>query len=235
MRKGLFTLLLILCFVGCQTPPKTSPTPGRLPPTETSSSTVSLPTETPLVDEANPAVHPFAVDISRPFAETQSDGSPLTLKTWEEKPYAGKVMSLPINLNEIANTHVTDGFTTEQKSFLTKNGFVVMHSQHEQFGDIQDTLISVGQPYFVTTDVAFHAMHLTFDDTLKALEREKLRPQIIAVTKATLNEVISALPAVQGTATEADAYKAIAYLSVALKLFDPQADVDASVADVVSK
>ena len=56
------------------------------------------------------------------------------------------------------------GLSAEQKTFLAQNGFVVMHSQEAQFGDIRSETGDVnGQPYYLTTDAAFHALHLTFD------------------------------------------------------------------------
>ena len=43
------------------------------------------------------------------------------------------------------------------------------------------------------------------------------------------------MPSLQGTSLEAETRQAQAYLSVALKLFDPDASIDPSVADLVSR
>ena len=58
---------------------------------------------------------------------------------------------------------------------------------------------------------------------------------MMALTQATLQEVRSSVSAVQGTSLETESEQALAYLSVALKLFDPEAEIDPSVADVVSQ
>ena len=85
----------------------------------------------------------------------------------------------------------------DQKSFLAQNGFVAIHSQEAQFGDIRvETANRSGQPYYLTTDAAFHALHLLFDDMLKAVEGEYFRPQMMSILDAVLMEVNSyALPA----------------------------------------
>ena len=103
-------------------------------------------------------------------------GASPVLNAWTPQPYAGPALSLPIDLSQLANPHVLDGLTAAQKTFLAENGFVVLHSQEAQFDDIRvETASRTGQPYFLTTDAAFHALHLNFDELLKALERQQLR------------------------------------------------------------
>lgn len=229
MKKKLFSILLIIALTACQAAPKV-PTPSPLLPTAT---LAEAPVATnPPTTGALPA---FAVDLSQPFAEKLLDGTPVTLQPWTEQPYAGPVISLPLDLGQVSNPQVTDGLTNDQKVFLGKNGFVVIDSQEAQFGDIPDETERMGQPYYLTTDAAFHALHLTFDDLLKALEKQELRPQMISITQAMLDEVLKAQPVARGTALEGDMQQAVAYLSVALKLFDSDASVDASVTDVVSR
>ena len=231
MKKKPFSILLIIALItACQTTPK-APTPSpRLPPTVPSAE-VPVATNPPTTG----ALPVFAVDLSQPFAEKLQDGTPVSLQPWTEQPYAGPVISLPLDLGQVSNPQVIDGLTNDQKAFLGKNGFVVIDSQEAQFGDIPVETERMGQPYYLTTDAAFHALHLTFDDLLKALEKQELRPQMISITQAMLDEVLKAQPAARGTALEGDMKQAVAYLSVALKLFDPEVSVDASVTDVVSR
>ncbi len=210
-------------------PEKTTPsqTPGTLPSPTLTPTPIRTPIPTPTVSPPQPVkLPPFTVDITGPFATTN-------LNTWEAATYTGVDYSLPVDSGLTANPQVINGLTGEQRSFLTQNGFVVMHSQESQFGTIRKSVISTGQPYFLTTDAALHSLHLTFDELLKALERERLRPQMIDITKATLDEVLSYLPAAQGTSMEEDTLLAAAYLSVALKLFDPEVAVHPSVEDLV--
>ncbi|MBN2146425.1 MAG: DUF3160 domain-containing protein [Anaerolineales bacterium] len=178
----------------------------------------------------------FIIDWAQPFAAELMTGERIVLATWTPQPYAGEDIALPLNLNQVVNANLLDGLTADQKAFLAANGFVVIHSQEAQFGDIRvETAKRTGQPYYLTTDAAFHALHLLFDELLQALEQEHFRPQMIAITKATLEQVRSDFPAVQGTSLATDAQQAIAYLSVALKLLDPAAEIDPAVADIVSQ
>lgn len=157
-------------------------------------------------------------------------------KEWVPGAYAGLEYGLPFDLALAANPEVLEGLSADQRAFLIRNGFVVMHSQEEQFYAIRDEVSRIhGQPYFLTTDAAFHVLHLTFDDLLKALERERLRPRMIAITAATLEELDLYLPALQGTAVEDDALRAAAYLSVAMSLFDPTWEVAPVVANLVER
>jgi len=190
----------------------------------------ATPTHTPPPSTAAPTLSPLAVDLSQPYAPE------ITLASWSPQAYAGEAIPLPVGISTIANTQVLEGLTEAQRSFLLQNGFAVIHSQEAQFGDIRvETAQRTGQPYYLTTDAAFHAMHLLFDDLLKALEKEQLRQTMVEITQATLAEVQSYLPAVQGTPLEAETVQAVAYLSVALKLFDPEASIDPSVADLVTQ
>ena len=206
--------------------PMASPTVAAAPTEARSQRELPAPTSVPQ------PLPPFTVDLSQPFAGTMSSA----LKAWTSQPYAGPALTLPIDLSQLANPHVLDGLTAAQKTLLAKNGFVALHSQEAQFGDIRvETAHRTGQPYYLTTDAAFHALHLNFDELLKALERQQLHPQMMALTQATLQEVRASFLAAQGTSLEAESKQSLAYLSVALKLFDPKVEIDSSVADVVSQ
>jgi hypothetical protein len=241
---GLILLVVSIATTACTGQPSGTPTQAAHPTGATAKASDTQPqkttppqtpsappgptvTPTPTVPPLLPVkLTPFTVNITGPFASTH-------LNSWEADPYSGVDYSLPVDPGRTANPQVINGLTDEQRSFLTQNGFVVMHSQASQFGAIRKSVIATGQPYFLTADAALHSLHLTFDELLKALERERLRPQMIAITQATLDEVLSYLPAVQGTSVEEDTLTAAAYLSVALRLFDPEAAVDPRVADLV--
>ena len=229
------SLFLVIILTACQSPI----TPPIVTTTSTSPSTSSatpIPSVTAISVSTEQPLPPLAIDWTKPFAGDLIGGGTISLTTWTPGPYAGENTQLPINLSQVANVQTLDGLTPEQKIFLIENGFLVIHSQEAQFGDIRvETANRTGQPYYLTTDAAFHALHLLFDDLLKALEREAFRPQMIAITEATLQQVRSDLPKMQGTPIEADAQQALAYLSVALKLFDPAAQVEPSVEGIVSQ
>jgi hypothetical protein len=229
-------LFLVIVLVGCQAPittPKVTPppTPQTIPSATTDASVTVSPVST-----EQPSLPPFAIDWTQPFAGNLIGDGSNRLTVWTPEPYTGENIQLPVDLSQVLNVQTLDGLTPAQKAFLAENGFVVIHSQEAQFGDIRvDTSQRTGQPYYLTTDAAFHALHLLFDDLLKALERELFRPQMIAITQATLEQLRSDVPAMQGTSIEAEAQQALAYLSVALKLFDPTVEVDPSVEAIVSQ
>jgi len=225
-------LVFLAACGGAETPASPAASPSAPPPATAAPLSEASPTAP--APSPRPTLPPFGVDWTQPFGVLASGGE--MLKTWPGGPYGGEDIPLPLDLARIANPEVLAGLTAEQKAFLAANGFVVIHSQEAQFADIRmETAWRTGQPYYLTVDAAFHALHLLFDDLLKAVEREYLHPQMIALTRAALEQVRAALPEVQGASVEADTRQALAYLSVALKLFDPQAEVDPAVADLVSQ
>ena len=142
----LFSLLISACLV--------TGTPAPLPP----KAVTTLPqTTAAAAEKATPSEPGTAAAPSGPYI-VQSDG-------------------LPVHSSEISNAVVLGGLTPEQKAFLEKNGVVVIHNQETQFSQIRNSVSTYnGQPYFLTTDAAYHALHLTFDELLKAIERQSLRP-----------------------------------------------------------
>lgn len=174
-------------------------------------------------------LQPFVVDTASPFGYSE-------LIDWEVDGFNFDDLYLPIDMNRISNPQVVNGLTTEQLEFLSMNGFVAIHSQENQFHDIRIQVArNFGQPYFLTVDAAFHALHIEFDDLLKQLERDYLRLEMILITQSILDEVLTYVDTFAGTSVEKEAVDAVAYLSVALKLFDPQAQIDPLVETTVAQ
>jgi len=234
MKKRIaLSLVLVMILSDCQSaaPPVTATPTSQPKPSATTTPVVAV---TPV--ETGQLLSPFTIDWTKPFVETLLGMDGIFLTAWTPQPYAGTNIQLPLDLSQVINIQTLNGLTAEQRNFLTENGFVVIHSQEAQFGDIRvHTSEQTGQPYYLTTDAAFHALHLLFDELLKSLEREYFSAQMIAITKATLGQVRADLPEMQGISIETDARQALAYLSVALKLFDPSAEIDPSVATTVSE
>lgn len=235
MKNRICLSFLLMVLVSCQST-ITAPTITTTPAPSLTPSATSVPTMTVSPAPTEQPLSPFAINWTKPFAIDLISGGNISLTAWTPTTYGGENIQLPIDLSQVANIQILDGLTSAQKAFLVENGFVAIHTQEAQFGDIRvETASRTGQPYYLTTDAAFHALHLLFDDLLKSLERESLRPQMIAITKATLHQVRSDFPEMQGTSIEPEAQQALAYLSVALKLFDPTAEVDSSVETIVSE
>jgi len=235
MRRRLILPLLALLLMSCQI---LTPRPGSTP--LPSAPTVAIETSAPAQPTATQPQAAPTREQNRPTSEVQIvpasenalawDATQVfglgDLARWQPQPYAVNMDVLPVDLGAVANPGVIAGLTEEQRSFLGLNGFVVMPTGDQQFAEIRDRVAEFnGQPYYLTTDAAYHALHVTFDETLKALERDDLSPHMAMLTQALLAQVQS-YPA-QGSPIQADAEMASAYLGVALRLFDPQAELPA--------
>ncbi|NLF49825.1 MAG: DUF3160 domain-containing protein [Leptolinea sp.] len=142
------------------------------------------------------------------------------LKEWVDIPYKPQGDELPVNLEMVENPEVIGGLTNNQTGMLVQNGFTVIYSSEEQFADIRDQVADYyGQPYYLTTDAAFHALLINFDALLKQLERTVLREEAITIVSAVLNSVSKEAETVQDDHLRRDFQLAEEYLSVARILF----------------
>ncbi|MFC2055332.1 DUF3160 domain-containing protein [Chloroflexota bacterium] len=236
MKARFFLLLMSIVQLACwlTTPPtpivptrrpKYAPsiTPTRPPPTvnpqrQREDSFTSNPAQTAT---AVPGELASLVDL------TAGDFASLEMTSWKPDTQPSDTYNMPVDRGLVVNQQVTAGLTYTQRSLLANNGFVVIHSQEPQFSDIRQRVSKqFGQPYYLTTDAAYHAFHLNYDELLEALEREELRPRMIAVTQSVMDEVLSYYALVQGTSLEGDTRLAAAYMAVGLKLLEPQTAID---------
>ena len=205
------------------------------------------PSDGPVATAASLGQVSLPAPLSSPGPSPQTEGAPFpprsTLSSdlpggpaWEPAPFAGAEVALPLDLDQVTNLDVLAGLTAEQHDLLSRNGFVVIRSQEAQFSDIRDQVgEAYGQPYYLTTDAAFHALHLTFDELLKSLDREALRPQMTELISTLEAQLATWLDDLSGTAIEPDARLALAYLGVAHRLFDPEAKIQPDVRDIVER
>ena len=231
METRFVLAFLILVVGGCQTA-----SGGTAVPSEISNASVAATREAAATSTsgsragstpAGEALDPFTVDLSQPFSE-------IALIEWTPETYGGMTYTLPLSQSGVSNPHVIDGLTAAERAFLLQNGFVVIHSQEEQFSTLRRS-VDGGQPYFMTVDAAYHALHVDFDNILKTLEKDYLRPRMLAVLQATLSELHAHAGEWKNTAIEAEGTLSIAYISVAVKLLDPEFVADPSVAEIVDQ
>ncbi|HHT71536.1 MAG TPA: DUF3160 domain-containing protein, partial [Firmicutes bacterium] len=64
------------------------------------------------------------------------------------------------------------------KSLLVKNGFVVVPSDYREFFTLYEMSRYEPVPLFVTTDSMLHNYHLFFNHLLKAIETDRLIPEL---------------------------------------------------------
>ncbi len=226
--------MILILMLACQvvpTPPalrststpievKQSATPG-LPTSTTTGTAVSNPTAPSPSTPSPGGLAEFSYRGDLPFAaieHTNQVKDPLT-KSWP--------IDLPVSLAEIRNIKVADGLSLRQRDLLAQQGFLIIRSHEPQFSEIRRHVSwAYGQPYLLTADAASHALKVSLDQLLKALEREELHRRLRMLTETTLHKVQSFFPLLAGSELEDDARLAAAYLGVGLRLLDPAASLD---------
>ncbi|MBE0684561.1 MAG: DUF3160 domain-containing protein [Anaerolineaceae bacterium] len=215
--KKWLLLFLIFLVAGCQMfVPSVVPTPGISPEEDTPMPSAS----------STPGVIVTARPVSEPVDFSTTSWQNLTMMPMSVYDPGGDVnpySKLPVVLSSIQNREVISGLTVDQQVFLAQNGFIVIDSQEKQFKDVRYSVAKEqGQPYFLTTDAVYHALHVSFNDLLEALEKEALRPIMIKLLETVYLKVDGYYQSSQGNSLEADALLARNYLAVALKLFSPE-------------
>lgn len=133
--------------------------------------------------------------------------------------YAGP--NTPKTLSEVRNPEMFAWMMTPlARKHLAHDGFVVVP------GDASDKLMFAAYteapygnfPVFVTTDVAYHQWHLTFDKLLRSVEQEVLLPKLERLTRETLAAARQQVAELRGTPLAAEAKRV-------LQLFQVEASV----------
>jgi hypothetical protein len=237
-------LILIACNfmkpAGSPSAPELTPADHQAAETENAPTQINSASEKPAPTQSikeQATQLPKAIPTSQTFTTSAGYGFPsLTpMKKASSSAYVPQGDTLPVDLRNIWNAGVIDGLTDMDKQFLSKNGFVVIDTNEQQFKDIRDSVSNqYGQPYYLTTDAAYHALHVTFNDLLEALERQDLSPVMVKLLRATYDQVGLYVESSQGTPLEEDAVLARNYLAVALKLFQPDLELDPLIEDAIS-
>jgi hypothetical protein len=123
----------------------------------------------------------------------------------------------------------------EFKNKLLENGFVVVSGGEDEFWNLYEENRYQYLANFVTTDSILHTYHLYFAYLLKNLEKTYFSDNMKTVTEIMIDEAKSQYDELSGTEWENAAKRNLAFFSVAAKIFDPEAEVDPLVADVVNE
>ncbi len=157
-----------------------------------------------------------------PYSEAAVDEQPL-LKAYTVAP----------DLSNLENRQRFE-FSPAAQELLVKNGFVVVPDTYTEFYQLYEiNRYESVVPNFVTTDSMLHNYHLYFDYLLKAVEEDKLMPELKQLSQGMLKssqEQYQALP--DGTWKTAAA-RNLAFFSVANQLINPGAAIPAAVRDEV--
>ena len=126
---------------------------------------------------------------------------------------------MPLNLGEVEGLDEIRnwlGFTQEQETFLTQNGFVVARcNRFKSLAEFYVTAKEFGMPILVTTDAVLNAYHVLFDETLKRVELAEFTREINTTISALLEETQKQAIACTGTALEKASQLNLMYSEVA--------------------
>ncbi|MCP4608837.1 MAG: DUF3160 domain-containing protein [Planctomycetes bacterium] len=139
--------------------------------------------------------------------------------------------TLPLDLTTIGNYPAMDSkFSLNNAApLLEKNGFAIIEHDFGWFEPHRDDIVKPYEylrdrlvPLFITADTLLHLYHIQFDETLKDIEEREFIRDINDLTTALLNDALSLHEQYTGDLKEA-AKRNVAYLTVAKKLIDPNA------------
>ena len=117
--------------------------------------------------------------------------------------------------------------TTDELGLLKQNMFFVTERlSHRSFGDAFHTIYNYDLPVFITTDAILHALHMSYDQILKNLERQIMSDNIEEFLKS-LYDNFGSLEEKYGNSktlavglADADLFITIAYSLISDKLLD---------------
>jgi len=150
--------------------------------------------------------------------------------------------ALPLDLNDVGNYADVDQELGLESiaSLLEENGFGVMEYDFRVPDCNRDNIVkpytclkNMDVPLFVTSDTLLHLYHIQFDETLKDVEEREFCGDIRDLTEVLLDEAMALYQQYTGDLQEA-ARRNVAYLAVAQKLIEPQAQIPELVADDVA-
>ena len=150
--------------------------------------------------------------------------------------------TLPLDLTDVENYAAMDprfGLNSVAP-LLEQNGFAIIEHDFGWFDPNRDNIVkpyeylsNMRVPLFVTADTLLHLYHIQFDETLKEVEEREFYGDIHGLTAALLDDALAAYEKYTGDLQEA-AKRNVAYLAVAQKLIDPNAQIPALVTELVT-
>jgi hypothetical protein len=135
---------------------------------------------------------------------------------------------------DFANVVVAAPLTADQLNYLQRNGFVVSPGNELEFYTVYEKARYNYQPLFITTDSLLHSFHLIFDKVLRSAETEYFIPLLRQMNASVLIQADKQYQALKGTDWEESARRTVAYVGVAARLVDSQAQVPSYAADLVT-
>lgn len=125
--------------------------------------------------------------------------------------------------------------STNAKSLLVKNAFVVKPSYNSEFFPLYESNRYSYTPSFITTDSMLHNYHLMFDFLLKQLEEQKLTAELKQLNASMLSESLSQYNSLKGTEWENAAKRNVGFFAVGSRLLDSSINIPSVVQNEVGQ
>lgn len=138
------------------------------------------------------------------------------------------------DFSNVINADQLEYWSDEAKQMLLQNGFLVTSGGWE-FYEKYESNRYLYYPNYVTTDALLHTYHLYFVYLQSRVEKNKLSPELLALSTAMQQQSQAQHEALQGTEWENAALRNLAFFSVGVSLLQPDAPVPAPVADLVGQ
>ena len=171
------------------------------------------------------------------------EATPMAMETfsalYQETPtaYTPQVPAYTV-APDLSNITNLDAFqlSPAARELLAENGFVVVpNPYYQEFFVLYETNLYEPIPSFITTDSMLHNYHLFFSHLLRVTEKEKLVPELKALTSAMMTATESQLSTLEGTEWHNAALRNLAFFAVAGRLLDPAIPIPPSVESVVGE
>ncbi|MBN1150365.1 DUF3160 domain-containing protein [candidate division WOR-3 bacterium] len=151
---------------------------------------------------------------------------------YETTPYRSepgmKTAGLPFDQNEIINLDEVLAFSglSSVPAELLQNGFIIYTGKNLGDNPVEafEIVESADQPVYVSSGIPLHLMHIFFDNSLKYLEEKFIYADLFEVMEHIYKKNIE-----RGNQTAAS------YAGVALKLLEPDYELDISVSGMVDQ
>ena len=175
-------------------------------------------------DSADDLITDDRVTLAAEFA-------PYTVVPVDEKPTLPAYEINP-DLSNVENSSRFQ-FNAEAQKKLVENGFVVIPGREVEYFMLYEFNRYDNVPNFITTDAMLHNYHLYFQHLLKTVEREKLIPELKALSAGMIRICLDQYRVLKDTEWENAALRNLAFLTVGSSLLNPQTQVPAEVKAVV--
>ncbi len=128
----------------------------------------------------------------------------------------------------LGNVHIPMVLSDTQRARLARDGFVVSPGRQEkEFFILYEKARYENIPIFVTSDSLLHAYHLMFGKTLRTAETQYFYPLLQELNRALIADLDHRYHELSGSPWEETALRAVAFVSVAGSLADPDFEVPA--------